>query len=207
MANRSYILTRDMENPKVGDLCHGKDIGHTGNRGFDIYIFVQCPHCQNLRWAVKRKWEKSKTKFCQSCHYATYKAPPPKKRHRGESHSNWKGGRVNLGTGYIGVRIYKDSPYWSMAINKAKDWDGAYVLEHRLIMAQYLGRSLESWEVVHHHNHNRYDNRIENLELVPTRKHQQITILENRIKILEARITQLEAEIIILKSGESVYYG
>lgn len=49
-----------------------------------------------------------------------------------------------------------------------------WIFEHRYIMSNYLGRTLTKYEVVHHLNGFKKDNRIENLELLVKEKHDRI---------------------------------
>jgi hypothetical protein len=99
--------------------------------------------------------------------------------HFGIKPSNHRGGYIEKRSGYKIVIIPNDSPYASMAIMN-RESGALYVREHRLVVAQNIGRPLESWEVVHHVNHNRLDNRIENLQVFESQsQHQAETITHN----------------------------
>lgn len=56
--------------------------------------------------------------------------------------------------------------------------ENGYVLHHRIVMENYLGRILQSHEVVHHINGNKKDNRLENLEVMNVDEHSRIHALE-----------------------------
>ena len=71
----------------------------------------------------------------------------------------YKAGRVEVG-GYIRVRMEWDHPF----AESMRDQIG-YVAEHRIVMAEALGRPLHKNETVHHINGDRRDNRLSNLQL------------------------------------------
>lgn len=49
-----------------------------------------------------------------------------------------------------------------------------YVLHHRIVMENHLGRLLNPDEVVHHKNHNKQDNRLDNLEVLTMVEHAKL---------------------------------
>lgn len=89
------------------------------------------------------------------------------KSREGEKCCNWKGGRKITNKGY--VQILKKGYIGTDC--------GGYIFEHRYIMEQFIGRHLNSGEVVHHKNGNKQDNIIENLALMKNGEH---TILHHK---------------------------
>jgi hypothetical protein len=78
----------------------------------------------------------------------------------GERSPKWKGGIRFLNNGGYVMVYSREFPEMNTANSGS-----CYVLEHRLVMAQYLGRPLARHETIHHRNGDRADNRLENLEL------------------------------------------
>lgn len=60
--------------------------------------------------------------------------------------------------------------------------DGRVVQEHRFIMQQHLGRKLSENEHVHHINGDRFDNRLENLQVINHREHASLHASDRRKK-------------------------
>lgn len=90
----------------------------------------------------------------------------------GERHWNWKTGRTITQHGYVHLTVGADHP---MADKRGR------VLEHRLVMAEAIGRPLRKREVVHHINGIRDDNRIANLRLFSSNaEHRQFHADETR---------------------------
>lgn len=177
--------------PKIGDTIRAKErwpdksyrwLGSAS----DKYRWDACPRCGKERWV-----KSSKTLLCHSCAHKVCDGRMSQSR-------EWQGGRIKHSTGYMGVRVARDDFFYPMT---GKD---GYILEHRLVMAKYMGRNLHSWEIVHHVNGKRTDNRLSNLRLIMADTHNAITILTRKVKVMEIRITALEAENALLRSQWNV---
>lgn len=82
----------------------------------------------------------------------------------GAETSRWNGGRTHRSDGYLLI---------SKPDHPAADKDG-YVIEHRYVAEQTIGRYLYGHEVVHHINGIKTDNRPENLQVMTRREHAQL---------------------------------
>jgi hypothetical protein len=95
-----------------------------------------------------------------------YKSPKSTRR-SGPEHHNWQGGTHRHSDGYVNAYA-PEHP--SVAHREAGH---RYVLQHRLVMEEVLGRFLQPDEDVHHINGVKDDNRPENLELTNRSEHRR----------------------------------
>lgn len=129
-------------------------------------IETLCPTCGELF----EHWPSWKARYCSMDCY-------PKS---GENNPKWRGGfLINDGYKYIYNPRHPDAT------------KTGYVLEHRLVMEKVIGRRLEQDELVHHLNHNRLDNRPENLHLCSNSEH-GTTHIQDRARDEKGRLLPCE---------------
>lgn len=158
--------------PQLGEVRRANQLGYKGNL---LWMWVACEDCGKERW-TRLRWGKPIHGRCNAC--AQRLSHPSSLRYP-------RGARNNP---YILLRIKPDDFFYPM-VRK----DGC-ILEHRLVMAKHLNRHLLPWEVVHHKNGEKKDNRLENLELLGARSKHNI-LLNREIRRLQRQVSELEKEL------------
>lgn len=69
-------------------------------------------------------------------------------------------------------KIVKNKPYlYAVVPDHPNASKHGYVLAHRVIMENHIGRLLRSDEIVHHIDHNKDNNSVENLQIMTASEH------------------------------------
>lgn len=139
--------------PNLGETRKGNELGYKNNQ---LMVFHACPICGDGNWVRVVDLQRGR----KGCHPGCV-GKAKRLAHLGELNNQWRGGRKN-NHGYIEIYIPEGHQFAGMR-NK-----GGRVMEHRLVMAQHLGRPLLKNEQVHHRpDVAKDDNRIEVLYLMP----------------------------------------
>lgn len=131
----------------IGEKKRGREIGRKPARS--LFMLVECPVCKGNRWVMVLHG-KPRSKLCRTCNNRIMLS-----QWVGEKNPSWNGGKSKASRGYI----YNYAPYHPYAHRHR------YVLVHRLVMEQELGRYLLPTEVVHHIDGNLENNELSNLYL------------------------------------------
>ena len=110
---------------------------------------------------------------------------------------NWQGGKINRKDGYVMIKLPTHP-------NKTKS---GYVMEHRAVIEESIGRLLTKGEIVHHIDGNRKNNDIKNLLLLKN-KQEHMILHNNQLKSDTLRLSSDEELITELsKRGYSTHGG
>ena len=196
MPNKASTFWPDDIKPSVGDLVSGTQLGKNDRATFR---WTPCPQCGYTRWVKQTQV----TKTCMSCAARNRKLV-------GDKNPRWNGGVRQGKDGYRYITVLEDHPLIEMAGRVCSHGRYRYsIAEHRIVMAEFLGRALKTWELVHHKGtkfastdiRNKSDNRIENLGLLSHRQeHLPSMSVERVVSSLQSRVTLLEAEVARLQS-------
>ena len=127
---------------ELGEIKCSQELGY---KGCHAYQWLACEQCDKERWVRLLKGEPI-SRFCRSCNT----------NGAGEDNSHWGGGKIKNNEGYVLIYL----PEHPHCLN------GRYILEHRLVIEEILGRYLLPTEIIHHIDGNRTNNKPSNLRLL-----------------------------------------
>ena len=119
----------------------------------------------------KRRYGAIRT-ICESCGETrvAIRSQARPKCHRCNQYADLPvGTKYTTRAGYVMVRVANDDPLIDELGYNGRPW----ILEHRYVMRKAVGRTFKRGEIVHHINGDRADNRLENLQLLKRREHDQ----------------------------------
>ena len=188
MPNRASTSWPCGVKPCIGASVSGVALGKNDRSTF---IWTPCPQCGYERWVKQSQV----TKTCMSCAAINRKLT-------GDKNPRWNGGVRQGNDGYRYITVPEDHKFISMAghvfVHGRYHY---YIAEHRLVMAEHLGRTLLKSELVHHKNGIKDDNHIANLELMAHREeHLPSMNVQNIIARQDKRIAQLEQHVALLEA-------
>jgi hypothetical protein len=171
----------------------------SASRNCQYKVKVKCATCQIWRFVNTcsiYQIRHGKQQSCSLCHRRNVNTKIGR---------DWYGRRRNK-LGYI-VRTLISFSIEELLIvrpmlRRAGKRNQTEILEHRAIVALFLGRPLEQGEIVHHINGIKDDNRIENLQLASENEHgrlhseirKSLQEAEERIRLLEIQLKEFSLE-------------
>jgi len=126
-----------------------------------------CNKCRRLvRKADKKRWEDKNCSLCIDCGKKIFRLSTRclSCANKGNLNPSWKGGRIVTVNGYI----------WIYSPNHPFANSSGYVMEHRLVVEEDIGKYLDVDVLAHHINGKRDDNRLSNLKVVTKKEHSNL---------------------------------